>query len=173
MLLVESGSRNVLEAAIPRLASVFGTGIAFDLITCLPNAPKSSDGFGKIWRTQDHSSTAARKQLVQDLQGTDAAVLAIVCSGEPIMTRWKWWLAWHLPLKILIINENSDFFWLDSSNLPVIRRMAFIRSGLGGGSSAAAVFRLGTIPFTALYLVLYATIVHTKRALRVGFAHRK
>ena len=50
------------------------------------------------------------------------AALGILCSGEPIMTKWKWWLAAKVPAKIFIINENADYFWLDRARLRQLGR---------------------------------------------------
>ena len=43
------------------------------------------------------------------------------------MTKWKWALAFRLPVKVLVVNENGDFFWFDREQLadhPALRAVA-------------------------------------------------
>ena len=79
------------------------------------------------------------------------------------MTKWKWALALHLPVKVLIVNENGDFFWLDRSNWPTIRRFVLDRSGLAGSGAVRTVGRVLASPLTLLFLLLYAAFVHLRR----------
>jgi hypothetical protein len=98
--------------------------------------------------------------------------MGIVCSAEPIMTKWKWALAARLPAKIFVINENGDYFWLDRGSLarhPILRAVSRRAHRLGGRAHAG---RLLAFPFTLAYLLLYASIVHIRRAWRKGY-HRK
>ena len=167
VLLVESGSRRVLESAIPRVRAVLGPNIGFDLVTCIPGLPSALDpSTTTVWRTQDHSTSEARARILTEMTAAPATVVAIVCSGEPIMTRWKWWLAAWLPSKVLIVNENGDFFWLDSSNLRNLRRLAAVRFGLSGAFPGKAVARAAQFPLVVAYLLLYAAVVHSRQALR-------
>ena len=92
--------------------------------------------------------------------------MGIVCSGELVMTKWKWVLALRIPAKIFIINENGDYFWLDRVHLGTLRRFVLFRSGLAGAGAVRTLARLISFPFTLLYLLLYATTVHARRALR-------
>lgn len=167
VLLVESGSRPVLEAAISKMRGSFGADVALDVITCYPGIPGALGPGSRVWRTQDHASGAGRVRILNELQATGATVLAIVCSGEPIMTRWKWWLAWKLPMKVLLINENGDSFWLDRVHVRMLWRMVLTRLGLSGALAGRTMARVAMLPFVILYLLLYATVVHARRALRV------
>src|SRR5260370_37770782 len=94
VLLVESGSRHILEKLLPSLYAVHGERMVLDLVTCYPGAPF---GFlaqrGCIYRVTDFPNTAARKRLVGELAANKYSALGIVCSGEPILTTWKWALA--------------------------------------------------------------------------------
>lgn len=167
VLLVESGSRSVLEAAIPRLRGVLGPHVGFDLVTCRPGAPAALDDSTRVWRTQDHTDAEARAQLLREAKNAGSTVLAIICSGEPIMTRWKWWLAWRLPAKVLIVNENADCFWLDTGNLRSLRQLASVRLGLSGSFPGKIAARAAMLPFVVIYLLLYAAAVHVRRAFRL------
>jgi hypothetical protein len=166
ILLVESGSRSIMEAAIPRLRDVFGEQAAFDLITCYSGVPVTFDPAAPVWRTQDHASKADRSRLVRELKGSGVNVLAILCSNEKIMTLWKWWLAWKLPAKVLIVNENADCFWLDTRHLGILRRFLFTRMGLSGDVAGRTLARMAGFPFVLAYLLLYASVVHARRAFR-------
>ena len=46
------------------------------------------------------------------------------------MTKWKWALALRLPVKVLVVNENGDFFWFDRANWRTIRHFVLFRAGL-------------------------------------------
>jgi hypothetical protein len=169
VILVESGPRSVLESAIPRLANVFTPQTAFDVVTCYAGKPSTLEPTAGIWRTADYRSRAERARLLQEIKATGATALAIICSGHPIMTRWKWWLVWQLPVKVLIINENADCFWLDTAHLSNARRMALVRLGLSGEIASSTLLRLAVFPFGMIYLLLYASVVHTQRWFRLAF----
>jgi hypothetical protein len=172
VLVVESGSRNITEAALPRLREVFGPQVTLDLITCYPDVPNALTADAKVWRTQEHSSREARRKLIRDLLVAGTNGVAVVCSAEPIMTRWKWWLAWNLPAKILIVNENADAFWLDRTNARIIRQFATQRLGLRGVTGGEALGRVLVFPFLLAYLLLYAAVTHARRSLRLAFSSR-
>jgi hypothetical protein len=92
-----------------------------------------------------------------------------VCSGEPILTKWKWALAAALPAKFLVINENGDTFWLDRGHWRNIRQFVKHRAGLADAGIVRAAARMVVFPFTLLYLLLYAAAAHFRRALYRGF----
>jgi hypothetical protein len=172
ILLVESGSRSIIEAAIPRLRKVFGADTAFHLITCYAGAPAELNPAATVWRTQHHGSPRGRARLIQEMKNSGITIVAMVCSNEQIMTRWKWWLAWKLPAKVLIVNENADCFWFDTAHLGYLRGFVVSRMGVTGEGTGHALASLAAFPFVLAYLLLYATIVHARRALRMAFARR-
>ena len=71
-----------------------------------------------------------------------------------------------MPAKVFIINENGDYFWFDRMHFGAIRQFVLFRSGLAGSGAVRTLVRLISFPFTLLYLLLYATSVHARRALR-------
>jgi len=166
MLLVESGSRAGLEKAIPKLRDTFGAETIFDLVTCHSGAPAGVGDDGRVWRTQDHTTSGAKAGLLREIRSSGSTVVAILCSDEAIMTRWKWWLAWRLASKVLIVNENGDFFWLDTTNLRTIAHFVKIRMGVDSELGAITVARLAVLPFAVAYLLLYASVIHARRAWR-------
>ena len=83
------------------------------------------------------------------------------------MTRWKWWLAAKLPAKILIINENADYFWLDTAQVSHLKRFALKRLGLSGEFAGRTMVRAAAFPAVVAYLLSYAAVVHVRRAWRM------
>ena len=165
ILLVESGSRHLIERVLPALGRGYGERVPIDLVTCYPGAPPA--GIGSVYRVADYRGAAARRELYGRLAENGYAILGIVCSDEAIMTKWKWAIAAHLPAKVFVINENGDYFWLDRGHWRAIRHFILFRAGLSGSGAVRTVGRLLLFPFTLAYLLLYATTVHLKRAVRL------
>ena len=166
VLLIESGSRTVFDVLIPRLFEMYGEAIELDLVTCYPSAPA---GFrGRVYRVQEYATPAARRRLYAELAARQYTVTGILCSNEPIMTKWKWMLAARLCAKVLVINENADSLWLDRAHWRHIARMARIRWGLTGASISPSILRVLLLPLSLAYLLLFAAVVHTKRRIRTS-----
>jgi hypothetical protein len=163
ILLVESGSRHLIEHVLPGLRQTYGEAIPIDLVTCYTGAPL---GIEAVHRVTDRRGPAGRRKLYRTLQANRYSIMGIVCSAEPIMTKWKWALAARLPVKVFVINENGDYFWLDRGHGRAILHFALFRAGLTGSGAARTLGRLLVFPFTLLYLLLYASTVHMRRAWR-------
>lgn len=167
ILLVESGSRGLLEGVIPGLRETFGEEIFIDLVTCYASLPEGFDpAHTRVYRVSDYRGRQARRRLYSELAANRYALMGIICSTEVVMNKWKWVLALRIPAKIFIINENGDYFWLDRVHLSAIRQFVLFRSGLAGAGAVRTLVRLLFFPFTLLYLLLYAVTVHGRRALR-------
>ena len=167
ILLVESGSRTLMERALIPIRATWGGEVSIDLVTCYGGLPKGlRPESTRIYSVGEYPDREARRQLLRELVRNRYALVGIICSGEPLMTKWKWALALRLPAKVFIINENGDYFWLDRAHWSNACRFVFQRSGMGGGGAVRMLARLLSLPFTLLYLLLYATTVHTRRALR-------
>jgi hypothetical protein len=170
ILLVESGSRHVVERLVPELRKAYGDGVPIDLVTCYPGLP---EGFPAetttVYRVADYRGRVARRRLYRMLAANGYSILGIVCSDEPIMTKWKWALALRLPAKVFVVNENSDYFWLDRGHGHAIRHFILFRAGFSDAGAVRTLGRLLLFPFTLSYLLLYASTVHFKRALRRGY----
>jgi len=166
ILLVESGSRHITETVMPRMRGHFGEGVPIDLVTCFPAAPA---GMAGIYNVNDYRGRKRRLALVRELRARGYAIAGIVCSNEPLLNRWKWVLAAALPVKLLIINENGDWFWLDRAHWSHISRFLKYRAGLADAGIVRALARIVVFPFTLSYLLLYAAAVHFRRALYRGF----
>ena len=161
VLLVESGSRHLLEALIPTLRKAVGEQVEFDLVTCFAGTPEGFEG--KVFRIHEYPGAEGRARLLRDLAERQASIIGIICAAEPIMTKWKWMLATRVPAKLFILNENADFFWVQWSNWRVMRHFALYRVGLSGAGAVRTIVRLVLFPFTVIYLILYAAAVHLRR----------
>ncbi len=137
-----------------------------DLVTCYAGVPEGFEG--KVFRVMDYGGGAGRNQLWADLEPRNYALAGMICAAEPIMTKWKWWLGAKVPAKILVINENGDFFWVDWAHWKLIVQFVFYRAGLTGSAAVPALVRLVLFPLTLSYLLLYAGWVHFRRWMRVG-----
>ena len=171
VLLIESGSRALYETLIPGLYKTHGDDIRIDLVTCYGGVPEGLlTESGKVYRVTDYPGRAGRKRLYRELQANRYLVAGMICSAEPIMTKWKWALALRLPAKVFVLNENGDYFWLDWAHWTVIRHFVAYRAGLTGAGAVRTLARLLLFPLTLLYLLLYAAVVHLRRHVRLMFS---
>src|SRR5258708_887563 len=136
-----------------------------DVITCFAGAPRGANG--KIYRVADYPAPEARKRLYAGLNARGYGVVGILCSAEPIMTKWKLALAARVRAKVLIVNENSDFFWFDRGAWRIVLRFLSFRAGVTGASAVPALARLLFFPLTLAYLLAYAAAVHFRRRIRM------
>ena len=166
ILLVESGSRHLLERLIPNLRSVYGESVQFDLCTCFPGLPAALNAGCKIYRTADFSSNAARKSLFRELRSNRYDALGIICSAEPIMTKWKWMLVHQAGARAFLINENADYVWFDRMHWQGLAAYARTRMGFEDSGAVRTLARIVLLPLSLIYLSLYALRVHALRALR-------
>lgn len=167
ILLVESGSRGLLEKVLPGLRQTWGEAIPIDLVSCFTTLPAGFDeATTRVYRVSDYRGRPGRRELYRQLRANRYSLMGIVCSEEPLMFKWKWALAARVPAKIFVINENGDYFWLDRLHLKLIRQFVLLRAGLAGSGAVRTLARLVSFPFTLLFLLLYATVVHTRRVLR-------
>jgi hypothetical protein len=167
ILLVESGSRELLERILPHIQSTWGAAMAMDLVTCYAGRPAGLAENAVVWRVTDYNTPEARRKFIDDLRSRDYAYAGIICAAEPVMTKWKWLIAARVPAKFFILNENADYFWLDRENAKVARRFFLVRAGLSGAGSLRAIGRLLLFPFTLLFLISYAFVAHARRRLRL------
>src|SRR5579884_2203737 len=133
ILLIESGSRHILDKLLPHFYRDWGTQIRVDVLTCFETPPASFRADkGDLLRAQDYRAGTARRRLVRQLRGGGYAALGIICSNEKLLAGYKWGLSAVLPAKLLIINENADYFWVDRGNVRAIRGFLSHRAGIAG-----------------------------------------
>lgn len=164
VLLVESGARALLDNFLPGMRQLYGDHLTIDIVTCFAGEPQ---GFqpqkARIYRVTDYPDAEARRKLFEELRNNGYDVIGIVCSAQPIMTKWKWALALRIPAKLFILNENGDWFWFDYSNWRIILYFVAFRAGLTGTDAVLTPLRLLVFPFTFTYLLLYAAWIHLRR----------
>lgn len=165
--IVESGSRQLLEDLLPGLYELYGPQLQIDLITCYAGAPAGfrSDR-GRLWRITDYPGPAGRARIVHELQARHHSIIGILCSNEPIMTKWKWMLALRLPAKLFVLNENGDYFWVDYGNWRTLLHFVLFRAGLKGPDAVVTLGRLLSFPLAFIYLLAFAGVVHLRRRVR-------
>ncbi|HWR53433.1 MAG TPA: hypothetical protein VN428_20165 [Bryobacteraceae bacterium] len=163
VLLVESGSRRIAERLLPLLRSNHGPQVSVDLVTCYPGLPEGYPESTVVFRTPEQPD---RRALFAEIAAGNYPLLGIVCSGEPILLKWKLVLAARLRAKVFIVNENADYFFLDYSHWRILVRLGFDRAGLAGPSAARNLASLALFPLTLAYLLTYAAWVHSARLLR-------
>ncbi|MGA2185760.1 MAG: hypothetical protein ABSH47_22305 [Bryobacteraceae bacterium] len=169
VLLVESGSRAIAEKV---LALFYDRHSAdnVDLLTCLGGVPAAFRAEqGRVLRSFEYADRNSRRRLVRDLRSHRYDILAIICSGEPYLARYKFALAALLPAKVLIINENGDYFWFDRGSFGILGRLFAARAGLAGDSGLRTLARIAGFPFTLALLLGFAARVHLMRQLRLLF----
>lgn len=169
ILLVESGSREIFEGFLPAFYERFGEQLRVDVITCYAGVPRNFlENRGRVYRTTDYPGRAGRRRLYKELEANRYTLSGILCSAEPIMTKWKWALVLRLPVKVLIINENGDYFWLEWPNRKIVLHFILIRADMTGAGAVSTLARMAVFPFTVVYLLLYAAAQHLKRAARLA-----
>jgi hypothetical protein len=167
ILLIESGSRSILEGIVAHLRSGWGKTMPIDLVTCYGGRPAGLDDAAQVFNVADYGTPELRAKLAAELRARDYAYTGIICAAAPIMTKWKWWLAAKVPAKVFIINENGDYFWLNRRNVSAMRGFIMTRTGLAGAGAVRTLGRLVIFPFAILYLLIYTGAVHLRRFLRI------
>src|SRR5262249_49862777 len=91
----------------------------------------------------------------------------ILCTGEPIMFYWKMLAAILLPSKVLVINENADYFWLDVGHRKNLRQLLGDRWGVNLEEVFWTLLRAIVFPATLLILLLTAFFLYARRWWRL------
>src|SRR3569623_810239 len=155
ILLIESGSRSIMEGAVAHLQANWGAKMPIDLITCYGGLPAGLGESTRVFHVADYSTPALRRKLAAEIRSQDYAYAGMICAAEPI------------PAKSFIINENGDYFWLTRIHTSAMRGFAMVRMGLAGAGAIRTLGRLLIFPFAILYLLIYTGAVHLRRFLRV------
>ncbi len=165
--IIESGSRHLLEDLMPGLYEIYGSSMRLDLITCYAGEPRAfRPEQGQVFRITNYHGFAGREQLVGELRQRRYTITGMICAAEPIMAKWKWMLALRLPGKVFLLNENGDYFWLDRGHLNVLTHFVLFRLGLAGAGAVLTIGRIVLFPFSFLYLLAFAGMVHLRRKAR-------
>jgi hypothetical protein len=166
VLFIESGSPGVVSKALPRIRNIFPAARCH-LCTCWPDAP--GPGFTSVFRATDYPSTWNKLNLLLSFRRKRWEVLAVLCTGEPFLWRWKVLAILLLPAKVLIVNENADFFWLDWDNQSRLRRFLGIRWGVNREEFFSTLGRVLVFPGTLLILLSTALFLYARRWRRLAY----
>lgn len=160
-LLVESGDRAITEKF---LSSFYAHCPKTDIVTCFAGSPSNFLGDrGRVFNIADYSGREGRQRLYAELWQEGYSAVGIICSDQPIMTKWKWAIAAQLPGKLFIVNENVDYFWVDRLNWRTVKHFVLFRAGLSGADAVRTLTQLALFPFTVLFLLSWAALAHAKR----------
>ena len=83
------------------------------------------------------------------------------------MLKWKLVLLLLLPSKMLVVNENGDFFWLDRTNMSTVRQFLGSRWGVNGDDLVRGICRWAAFPFVFLFLLVTGMLTYAWRWLRL------
>ena len=156
-----------MERLLPALDRNYPDLGQIDVLTCHPGVPQGFDASrGQIFRVQDYRGGTARGKLFRELKSRRPDICGLLCTGDPIMTAWKWTTASHVPAKVFLVNENADYFWFDRGHWRILGRFLMERMGLGRGDALSHLGQALLLPFTLSFLLLYAAQVHFRRWLR-------
>ncbi len=154
-----------MEKAYARMRSIFPQA-RFDLCTCFPGLP--ADGsFDTVFRVTDAGDALSKGRMVLAMRHARPSIAALVFSGEAILLPWKLLLMLLLPSKLLVVNENGDFFWLDWSNRAVLREFLRVRFGVDGLELLRACYRALILPLSVLFLAVLALFSYLGRWTRL------
>lgn len=166
ILLIESGQRHVSERFLQHLYQD-RQARQVDLLSCYTDAPLGFDSTrGRVFFTHQATTNSARNDFLRDLARRQYSAVCLLCTGDPIMTKWKWMAAARVPSKVLIVNENIDYYWLDIHHWRSAKAMVRHRMGLHGTGPLHMVGQAVAFPITLAILLAFAAGVHAKRLLR-------
>lgn len=155
VLFIESGSREVTRRAVEGIRQIF-PGARYHLLTCLPDPPFIP--FDTVFRAFDYPSWWSKLRLLLSLRRKGWQVMAILCTGERILWRWKIVALALVPAKVLVVNENADFFWLHWENWRILCRLWAVRWAANLGGLFWTALRALVFPFTLLFLLFTAAL---------------
>ena len=158
VVLIESGSRDLLEGLIPGIYKNHGPDTVIDVVTCYAGTPSGLRATSTIYRLADFIGSEGRSRLVSALRSGGYSACGVICSGEVIMSRWKWFLGAQIPAKLFVLNENGDYFWVDRAHTSLIWHFLLFRMGLAGAAAVPTLIRVILLPATFATLVGFARL---------------
>ena len=160
VLIVESGSPQITDRARAGLRRAFPHS-PLHLATCWPD--RSAQDFAQVYSVGDYAGRTEKLGLLRKLRKHGFSVLAVLCTGEPIMSLWRTLALAVVPAKVIIINENGDFFWLSWENRATLRSFLSARWGVNLRHGAKIILLALLFPFTVLFLMLTALFYYLRR----------
>jgi hypothetical protein len=163
VLVIESGARSAAERFLARLY-VEEPAEQVDVLTCYDSPPRTFDASrGRVFYTHKAQTGSARAHLFRGFREARYSAVCMLCTGDDIMTKWKWAAAARLRAKVMIVNENADTFWLDRGHLRELRGMARDRVGSAWLIPIRIAYQALAFPFTITVLLGFAALAHGRR----------
>jgi hypothetical protein len=160
VLIIESGSPHITDRAVIGLHRMFPNS-PLHLATCWPN--RAGRDFAQVFAVGEYAGRSEKVGLLGSFRRHGYSVLALLCSGEPIMNLWRTLALLLVPAKVIIINENGDFFWLSWENRTMLRSFLSARWGVNLRHGLKIVLLALAFPFTVLFLMLTALYYYLRR----------
>ncbi|MBI2818290.1 MAG: hypothetical protein HYX72_15265 [Acidobacteria bacterium] len=164
VLLIESGSPDVARRALERIRTIFPSA-RYHLCTCHLLPPEAL--FATVYQASEYPTGWQKLNLVLSFCRRGWSVLVILCTGEPILWRWKMLALLLMPAKVLVVNEHADFFWLDWGHRRTLRKLAGIRWGVNLEDICFTTLRALVFPLTFFFLLASAGFLYLRRARRL------
>jgi hypothetical protein len=161
---MESGSPEVARQALVQIRKVFPEA-QYHLLTCQSDPPPEI--FADTFQVFNYPTAWQKLRLLHSFRSKKWEVMVILCTGEPIMLYWKMLAVLLIPAKVLIVNENKDFFWLDWENRGNARHLLRDRWGLNLEQVFYTLLRALVFPITLLILLSTAAFLYLRRVRRL------
>ena len=174
ILLIESGPRRVTEEILLYFYTV-KTARRVDILTCYDTPPAGFDfDRGTVHSVHHEDARRNRSEFLRTLASGPYTAVSLLCTGSPILEKWKWMLAFRSSAKLIVVNEEANYFSLDIWNLKTARLMLLKRLNPFADYSSAGLLTSLTAnlagllfaPFTVTYLLFYTAVLHVRRWLR-------
>ena len=167
VLIIESGPPEVTGRAMAGLRKLFPKA-RFHLLTCFP--VPTSHPYSSVFEVKKFHDWKAKLALLHDFRKKRWGVMAMLCTGQCILLPWKIYALIMIPSKTLIINQNSNFYWLHWENWKILFHLADYRPGLNIQIKQPMVtfFRSLCFPFTLLFLLLTAFFLYSRHWYRMA-----
>lgn len=143
-------------------------GARYDLCTCFPGLPRLPAGeFENVYRVSEAAGAFNKLRMILAVRRSRPSIVGAIFSAEPIMAPWRLALLAALPAKVVVINENGDFFWLDWANRRTLRQFLRTRAGLDASGLLQGAYKAVVFPFVVAFLALTAVGLYARRWLRL------
>ncbi|MSO19778.1 MAG: hypothetical protein EXQ56_04830 [Acidobacteria bacterium] len=160
ILIIESGAPQISDRACRSLRRLYPNA-PYHLATCWPD--RASPAFAQVYAVGDYLGRSAKIGLLRKFRRHGYTVLVILCTGEAVMSLWRTLALALIPAKVIIVNENADFFWLSWENRGTLKAFLGARWGVNLRHGAAILLRAVAFPFTVLFLMLTAFFYYLRR----------
>src|SRR5689334_3960384 len=169
VLVIESGPREITEKFVRHAYDVHGCR-QLDVLTCYGTAPDAFEaGRGNLICVTNPEIARKRTRTAVAIARSRYNVVAILCTGSPVLRNWKLLIASLTPAKLVLVNEHGDYFLFDYWHRNAALSMLFRRLDFAGALRLELVGEVLWFPITVAYLASYAAVLHVKRFFNTRF----